>query len=60
MKTTNTLVDDIYKLVQYKSPDRSVDAEKIIDDFGEACKALMRKELLSVVALTAGSCVCPT
>ena len=44
MKTTNTLVDDIYNLVQYKSPDRSVDAEQIIDDFGEACKALMRKE----------------
>ena len=44
MKTTNTLVDDIYNLVQYKSPDRSVDAEQIIDDFGEACKVLMRKE----------------
>ena len=44
MKTTNTLIDDIYKLVQYKRPDSSVDAEKVIDDFGEACKALMRKE----------------
>src|SRR5210317_732937 len=44
MKTTNTLIDDIYNLVKFKSPDRSVDAEQIIDDFGEACKDLMRKE----------------
>ena len=44
MKTTNTLIDDIYDLVKFKSPDKSVDAEQIIDDFGEACKDLMRKE----------------
>jgi hypothetical protein len=44
MKTTYTLIDDIYNLVKFKSPDRSVDAEQIIDDFGEACKDLMRKE----------------
>ena len=47
MKTTNTLIDDIYNLVKFKSPDRSVDAEQIIDDFGEACKDLMRKEFTS-------------
>jgi hypothetical protein len=41
MKTTNTLIDDIYDLVKFKSPDRSVDAEQIIDDFGEACIGLM-------------------
>jgi len=44
MKTVNTLIDDIYDLVKFKSPDKSVDAEQIIDDFGEACKDLMRKE----------------
>ena len=46
-KTVNTLIDDIYDLVKFKSPDRSVDAEQIIDDFGEACKDLMRKEFTS-------------
>lgn len=44
MKTTHTLVDDIYKLVKTKNVDRSVDAEAEIENFGEAVKDLMRKE----------------
>ena len=44
MKTTNTLVDDIYKLMKTKNVDKSVDAEAEIDRFGEAVKDLMRKE----------------
>ena len=36
MKTTNTLVDDIYKLMKTKNVDKSVDAEAEIDRFGEA------------------------
>ena len=44
MKTTNTLVDDIYKLMKTKNIDKSVDAESEIDRFGEAVKDLMRKE----------------
>ena len=44
MKTTHTLVDDIYKLVKTKNVDRSVDVEAEIENFGEAVKDLMRKE----------------
>ena len=44
MKTTYTLVDDIYKLVKTKNVARSVDAEAEIEKFGEAVKDLMRKE----------------
>jgi hypothetical protein len=54
MKTTNTLIDDIYDLVKFKSPDKSVDAEQIIDDFGEACKDLI------VVSSMHVSYACPT
>lgn len=43
-KTIHTLVDDIYSLVKTKRPDRSVDAEAEIENFGEAVKDLMRKE----------------
>lgn len=44
MKTTDTLIKDIYKLMQNKTPDSAVDVESAIDSFGEACKKLMRKE----------------
>ena len=44
MKTTDTLIKDIYKLMQNKTPDSAVDVEAAIDSFGEACKDLMRKE----------------
>lgn len=47
MKTTDTLVKDIYKLMQNKLTDSEVDAEAEIDKFGEACKDLMRKEFLN-------------
>lgn len=44
MKTIHTLVDDIYSLVKTKRPERGVDAEAEIENFGEAVKDLMRKE----------------
>jgi len=44
MKTINTLVADIYKLMSTKEVPEGVDTEKAIDDFGEAVKSLMRKE----------------
>jgi hypothetical protein len=47
MKTTDTLIKDIYKLMQNKLSDSKVDAEAEIDKFGEACKDLMRKEFLN-------------
>ena len=47
MKTTDTLIKDIYKLMQNKLTDSEVDAEAEIDKFGEACKDLMRKEFLN-------------
>ncbi len=43
-KTIHTLVDDIYKLVKTKRPEKEVDAEAEIENFGEAVKDLMRKE----------------
>lgn len=43
-KSIHTLVKDIYDVIQYKRPDKSVDAEAEIDKFGEAVKDLMRKE----------------
>lgn len=48
-KSIHTLVQDIYNVVQYKRPDRSVDAEAEIDKFGEAIKDLMRKEFTNRV-----------
>lgn len=47
MKNIHTLVDDIYKLMETKKPDRSVDPEAEIEKFGEAVKDLMRKEFTS-------------
>ena len=47
MKTTDTLIKDIYKLMQNKLTDNEVDAEAEINKFGEACKDLMRKEFLN-------------
>jgi len=44
MKTVHTLVDDIYSLVKTKRPEKGVDAEAEIENFGEAVKDLMRKE----------------
>jgi hypothetical protein len=44
MKTVNTLVTDIYKLMSTKDVPEGVDADQAIEDFGEAVKSLMRKE----------------
>ena len=44
MKTTETLVKDIYNLMSTKQIPEGVDGDKAIDDFGEAVKALMKKE----------------
>lgn len=44
MKTIDTLVADIYRLMETKEIPEDVDAEKAIDDFGEAVKAMMRTQ----------------
>lgn len=44
MKTVDTLVEDIYRLMETKEIPEGVDAEKAIDDFGEAVKDMMRKQ----------------
>jgi len=44
MKTTETLVDDIYALMETKDADPSVDVEAEIEKYGENIKALMRTE----------------
>ena len=43
-KTTDNLVADIYKLMESKDADPSVDVEAEIEKFGEGVKALMRTE----------------
>ena len=44
MKTTHTLVRDIYKLVSTKETAEDVDIDACIDQFGEKVKDLMRQE----------------
>jgi hypothetical protein len=44
MKTTDTVVADIYKMMETKDADPSVDVEAEIEKFGEGVKALMRTE----------------
>ena len=43
-KTIHTLVDDIYKLMETKEAEESVDVEAEIELFGENMKSLMRTE----------------
>jgi len=43
-KTTDTVVQDIYALMESKDADPSVDVEAEIEKFGEGIKALMRTE----------------
>ena len=43
-KTIHTLVDDIYRLMETKEAEESVDVEAEIEKFGENMKALMRTE----------------
>tara|TARA_R110000824_G_scaffold145658_4_gene314117 strand:+ start:2632 stop:3537 length:906 start_codon:yes stop_codon:yes gene_type:complete len=50
IKTLDTLVQDVYKLMKDKNSSKSVDTEAEIDKFGEAMKDLMRKEFLPNVA----------
>ena len=44
MKQTETLVEDIYRLMETKDADPSVDVEEEIEKYGENIKALMRTE----------------
>lgn len=44
MKTIDTLVADIYRLMETKEIPDNVDAEQAIEDFGEAVKAMMRQQ----------------
>ena len=44
MKKTETLVKDIYKMMETKDADPSVDVEAEIEKFGEGVKELMRTE----------------
>ena len=43
-KTIHTVVDDIYRLMETKEADESVDVEAEIEKFGESMKSLMRAE----------------
>ena len=43
-KTIHTVVDDIYRLMETKEADESVDVEAEIEKFGESMKSLMRTE----------------
>jgi len=43
-KSINTLVDDVYRLMETKEAEDSVDVEAEIEKFGEAMKSLMRTE----------------
>lgn len=43
-KTIHTLVDDIYRLMETKEAEESVDVEAEIEKFGENMKSLMRTE----------------
>ena len=43
-KSINTLVDDVYRLMETKEAEESVDVEAEIEKFGEAMKSLMRTE----------------
>ena len=43
-KTIHTLVDDIYRLMETKEAEESVDVEAEIELFGENMKSLMRTE----------------
>lgn len=42
MSTTDTLINDIYKVVQTKEVPEGVDLEEAIEHFGENCKRLMK------------------
>ena len=44
MKTTHTLISDIYKLVSTKDVPEDVDIDSCIEQFGEKVKDLMRQE----------------
>lgn len=43
-KQVYSLVQDVYKLIETKQADAGVDIDKLIDDFGESMKKLMRSE----------------
>ena len=43
-KTIHTLVNDIYRLMETKEAEESVDVEAEIEKFGENMKSLMRTE----------------
>ena len=47
MKTIHTLVQDIYKLMMSKRVPQDVDAEQVIEEFGENVKKLLRKEFVN-------------
>ena len=44
MKTTDTVVADIYRMMETKDADPNVDVEAEIEKFGEGVKELMRTE----------------
>ena len=52
--TLDTLVDDIYMLMQNKNSAKGVDVEGEIEKFGENMKQLMRKEFLPGIGNFAG------
>jgi len=46
MKSINTLVDDVYEVLSSSKADSNVDVDKVIDDFGESMKSLLRDNVL--------------
>lgn len=49
---TNTLIDDIYKLLETKKIPEDVNIDYLIHEFGEAMKKIMKRQPLSTSQTT--------
>ena len=61
--STETLVDDIYRMIDTKVIPEGVDVEEAIETFGENCKQMMRNNITESKFDTTGTKVrslCPT
>ncbi len=45
MKSTDTVVSDIYHMIDTKEIPEGVDVEQIVESFGEKCKEMMRNNI---------------
>lgn len=48
MKTIDTLVEDVYQVLETSTASEGVDVENIIEEFGESMKSLLRNNVLKV------------